>query len=60
LTLVELLKKRLADELDSKKEAVSSGFASDYADYRYRIGLIEGLKIAENELSEILANYEES
>jgi len=50
LTLVELLKKRLSDELESKKEAVSSGFASDYADYRYRIGF---------ELSEILANYEE-
>lgn len=60
MTLVELLRKRIKDDLDSRNEAVSSGFATDYADYRYRIGIIEGLKITLAELSEILENYEES
>jgi hypothetical protein len=59
LTLVELFKQRLTEQLDNKVDDVSSGCASDYADYRYRIGVIEGLTIAEREFSEILRNYEE-
>ncbi len=57
---MELFKQRLTEQLNNKSDDVASGCAKDYADYRYRIGVIQGLSIAEIEFSEILKNYEES
>jgi len=60
LTIDELFRDRVNSEIEKKSEDVSSGCASDYSDYRYRIGVIEGLIIAKREFLEILKNYEDS
>lgn len=54
----ELFEQRLGEQLDNRIEDISSGCANDFADYRYRIGVIEGLSIAKREFSEILRNFE--
>lgn len=44
--VVRTLRKRLGEVIDHKSEALLTGIASDFADYRHRTGEIDGLKIA--------------
>lgn len=60
MTLVELFSGKLSKEIESRSDDVSNGTAKDFAEYRYRVGIIEGLKMAQRDFGEILKNYEDS
>tara|TARA_R110000751_G_scaffold200414_1_gene305246 strand:+ start:1310 stop:1492 length:183 start_codon:yes stop_codon:yes gene_type:complete len=58
LTLVELFSAKLSEEIESRSDDVSNGTVKDFNEYRHRIGIIEGLKMARRDFREILKNYE--
>ena len=43
------LEKRCNEVRDAQLEPLAQGTASDYADYKYRCGIIEGLRLAMDE-----------
>lgn len=58
MTLVELFSAKLSEEIESRSDDVSNGTVKDFNEYRHRIGIIEGLKMAQRDFREILKNYE--
>ena len=51
--------KQLSEEIEANKEALSSGSAKDYPDYRGTCGVIQGLSIALREVLTLAKKYEE-
>lgn len=49
-----LIKRRLREHLNNRADDVALGGAQDYADYRHRVGVIEGLAIAEREIIDLI------
>ncbi len=54
----ELFKERLRENMNNKADDLSTGCASDFPDYRFRVGVIEGLAIAEREFLDIIERIE--
>lgn len=54
----ELFKDKLRDHLNNKADDLATGCASDFSDYRFRVGVIEGLAIAEREFLDIIERVE--
>ena len=54
----ELFKERLRENMNNKADDPSTGCASDFPDYRFRVGVIEGLAIAEREFLDIIERIE--
>ena len=44
--------------MNNKADDLSTGCASDFPDYRFRVGVIEGLAIAEREFLDIIERIE--
>jgi|TARA_R110000787_G_scaffold176322_3_gene288518 hypothetical protein len=44
--VLEYLSGKFRDEIDTQKDAIMMGQASDFADYKYAAGIIRGLFIA--------------
>lgn len=44
--LLDRARKQLTDEIDAKTVQIAGGVASDFADYRYRCGQVQGLTMA--------------
>tara|TARA_Y100001949_G_C15734874_1_gene221067 strand:+ start:298 stop:444 length:147 start_codon:yes stop_codon:yes gene_type:complete len=44
--------------MNERADDISTGSAQDYADYRYRVGVIEGLALAEREFLDIMERIE--
>ena len=60
MTALEVLQKAFRDKREQLAEAVSSGHAKDYAEYRAICGEIQGLLYAEREVSDLAHKLENS
>jgi hypothetical protein len=49
-----LIKKKLREHLNNLADDLALGGAQDYADYRHRVGVIEGIAIAEREVIDLI------
>jgi len=56
----EAYRKALRDIMNNKTDDLAVGSAQDFADYRYRVGIIEGLALAEREFLDIMERIERS
>lgn len=54
----ELFTEKIREHLNNKADDLATGCASDFADYRFRVGIIEGLATAEREFLDIMARIE--
>lgn len=50
----EQIRKRLREHLNNSADDLATGGATDYADYRFRVGVIQGLAIAEREILDLI------
>jgi len=48
--VVDYLRKQLTQRKEDLADVVSSGSSTDYSEYKYQVGIIEGLTIAIEEL----------
>lgn len=51
---LELLRKRIRSHMNDMADAVSTGDAKDYPEYRRMVGVIEGLAFAEREILDLI------
>lgn len=54
----ELLREKLREHMNNKADDLATGCAGDYPDYKFRVGVIEGLAIAEREFLDIIERIE--
>ena len=54
----EAYRKALRDIMNNKTDDLAVGSAQDFADYRHRVGVIEGLALAEREFLDIMERIE--
>ena len=54
----EAYRKAIRDIMNNKTDDLAVGSAQDFADYRYRVGIIEGLALAEREFLDIMERIE--
>lgn len=50
----EQIRKRLREHLNNAADDLATGGAQDYADYRFRVGVIQGLAVAEREILDLI------
>ena len=50
----ELFLEKIRENLNNKADDLATGCASDFSDYRFRVGVIEGLATAEREFLDIM------
>ena len=48
--VIDYLRKQLLQKKDNLSNVVSNGSSADYSEYKYQVGIIEGLTIALEEL----------
>ena len=48
--IIDYLRKQLTQRKEDLADVVSSGSSTDYSEYKYQVGIIEGLTIAIEEL----------
>ena len=51
--LLDRLQKRVDEKLGDASAALVNGNAVDHADYRYRTGIIQGLRLALNDIADL-------
>ena len=56
----EAYKEALRSVMNDKADDIATGSAQDFADYKYRVGVIEGLALAEREFLDIIERIERS
>ena len=56
----DLYRDSLREIMNDRADDVSTGSAQDYADYRHKVGVIEGLALAEREFLDILERIKKS
>ncbi len=50
----EVLRKKIREYLNDEADGIARGECTDFADYKRRTGVIEGLAIAERELLDLV------
>jgi len=60
LSWSEAYRKAIRDLMNNKTDDLAVGSASDFSDYRHRVGVIEGLALAEREFLDIMERIERS
>ncbi len=58
-TAFSLIRQKLQDNIKQHQEHLSQGGSKDFADYKKTTGIIEGLYIADREISEMESRYME-
>ena len=48
--IIDYLRKQLTQRKEDLADVVSSGSSTDYSEYKYQVGIIEGLTIALEEI----------
>ena len=48
--VIDYLRKQLIQKKDNLSNVVSNGSSADYSEYKYQVGIIEGLTIALEEI----------
>lgn len=59
-TVYDVLIKRIADDKNDIQQAVMDGAPRDYEEYRFNIGKLHGLMMAENHILALKKHYERS
>lgn len=54
----EAYKETLRSVMNDKADDIATGSAQDFSDYKYRVGVIEGLALAEREFLDIIERIE--
>ncbi len=52
--VLEFLRKKIRDTMNEHADHIATGGVVDWPDYRYQVGVIEGLAKAERELLDIM------
>lgn len=60
MTVLEVLQKELENALEARKDALAIGAVTDYADYRYLVGVITGLTSALERVKDLRKYQEEN
>lgn len=55
----EYLRSKIRNMMNDHADHVATGAASDWADYKYHVGIIEGLAKAERELLDLVDKLKE-
>jgi hypothetical protein len=50
----DLIRKKIRDHMNAYADQISTGGAQDYADYRFQVGVIQGLAMAEREILDLV------
>jgi hypothetical protein len=50
----ELIRKRIRDHMNDYADALATGGAKDHSDYRFQVGVIQGLAMAEREILDLV------
>jgi hypothetical protein len=58
-TLSEVFIAKLREYMNNKADDLATGCASDYADYKFRVGFIEGIATAESEFLDLIRRASE-
>lgn len=57
--MLEYLRSKIRDIMNEHADHIATGCASDWPDYRYQVGIIEGLAKAERELLDMVEKLKE-
>ena len=60
MTFDEAVLRELNGRIDGLKQALFSGGAKDYAEYKYMVGELRGLSLAVNVTTDLAANLRDS
>lgn len=50
----DLIRKRIRDHMNNYADDLATGGAKDYPDYRFQVGVIQGLAMAEREILDLV------
>ena len=50
----ELIRKKIREHMNAYADDLATGGAKDYADYRFQVGVVQGLAIAEREILDLI------
>jgi hypothetical protein len=50
----ELIRKKIRDHMNNYADDLATGGAKDYPDYRFQVGVIQGLAMAEREILDLV------
>ena len=59
MTELDLIKKKIRAKMNDIADDLALGSAKDYADYRYLVGMISGLALAERDILDLLERRDE-
>ena len=59
-SLSEVFILKLRENLNNKADDLATGCANDFADYRFRVGFIEGIATAEREFLDLVERAAEN
>jgi hypothetical protein len=50
----ELIRKKIREHMNNYADDLATGGAKDYPDYRFQVGVIQGLALAEREILDLV------
>lgn len=50
----ELIRKKIREHMNNYADDLATGGAKDYSDYRFQVGVIQGLAMAEREILDLV------
>lgn len=50
----EIIRKRIRDHMNNHADDLATGGAKDFPDYRFQVGVIQGLALAEREILDLV------
>tara|TARA_R110000803_G_scaffold183846_1_gene246174 strand:- start:56 stop:253 length:198 start_codon:yes stop_codon:yes gene_type:complete len=56
-TVLDVLKKKIEDDMSSAQEFLSSGGAKDFSQYKEIVGLVRGLETCTSYITDLSRNY---
>ena len=50
----EIIRKKIREHMNNYADDISTGGAKDFSDYRFQVGVIQGLALAEREILDLV------
>lgn len=50
----EIIRKKIRDHMNNYADDLATGGAKDFSDYRFQVGVIQGLALAEREILDLV------
>lgn len=57
MTELELLQKKIRQHMNDMADAIATGGAADFCEYKKMVGIIEGLAVAEREVLDLIEKF---